>query len=193
MAKKRQPRIVHTREAVAQHYSVSTSAVHKWFVAGCPHRTRGRGKEGTYNLDDIDAWRRSRQGADEGDPLLVGPATPALERYRGIQADLAQLKLERERGMWLPKELVMQGLAILASKMRMAFDMLQRQFGPEALAVVNDALGEAEQTFMRGIGNDADNGLNGGGNGDNVANLPDESGVSPDLSDDAAPEGTDAS
>ena len=52
---------------------------------------------------------RGRRGGDgspeaEADPLLAGPASPALERYRAARADAAEMEVAQRRGDLLPRE-----------------------------------------------------------------------------------------
>lgn len=64
----------------------------------------------------------------------------ARERLTSIKCELEQLKLERERGQWLPKREVREGLGNAARIIRTAGEALLRQYGPGAKKVLDDAL-----------------------------------------------------
>ena len=69
--------------------------------------------------------RRLREGDD--DMMAVDVSSPALERYREERAALARLdRLERE-GALMPKDDVREGLGRIATTIRAAGDILQRQ------------------------------------------------------------------
>ena len=84
------------------------------------------------------------------DPLLQGDvASPALERYREERAALARLdRLEREGTLVLRHELL-EGLGRIASLVRTAGETLQRQYGPGAADVLNEAVDDAEREISR--------------------------------------------
>lgn len=87
--------------------------------------------------------------AREDDPLLSGGSSPALERYREERAKLARLdRLERERQL-LPRDEVRESWGRMAAILRGAGDALQRQFGSEAVEILNDALDDCEREIDR--------------------------------------------
>jgi hypothetical protein len=77
--------------------------------------------------------------AGEAEYRLI-ESSPALERYREERAKLARIeRLERE-GSVIPRGMVHEVNARLASILRRAGEALQRQFGPDAAMILNDAL-----------------------------------------------------
>jgi hypothetical protein len=85
----------------------------------------------------------------EGDALLVGPTSQALERYRDERAKLAKLeRLERE-GTLLRREHVHGGLAKITHILREAAGALRRQYGNDAADLLDDALSDAEREIDR--------------------------------------------
>jgi hypothetical protein len=92
---------------------------------------------------------RRLAGVDADDPLLAGASSPALERYRLARAKREELGYERDLGAWLPRTEVHEGLELFAAILRPAIETLQRQFGPAAHALVDDALTEAIHAFHR--------------------------------------------
>lgn len=96
--------------------------------------------------------RYGRQLAQWDDDLLGGENSPALERYREEKAKLARLdRLERERNL-LPRSQVHDVLTRMASLLRGAGDTLQRQFGPDALGVLHEALDDVDRELTEFLG-----------------------------------------
>jgi hypothetical protein len=95
------------------------------------------------------------------DVLMQGGNSPALERYREKRADLAELELSERRRKVIPRDDVNSGLSRIASFLRAAGDTLQRQFGPEARAILDEALDDAQReidaTFAQRESDDASN------------------------------------
>lgn len=82
---------------------------------------------------------------DCDDPLLVGESSPALERYRDERAKLAKMdRQERERTL-LPREEIHEMLGRVARIIRGAGDGLQRQYGSEAHALLDEAMDDADK------------------------------------------------
>lgn len=99
-------------------------------------------------LHDFLADNKYKLSRDD-DVLMTGSPSPALERYREERAALARLdRLERE-GELLPRDSVRQSLAKTAAILRIAGETLQRQYGPEAAEVLNDAIDDAESEVNR--------------------------------------------
>lgn len=111
----------------------------------------------TISLPDVvralhDFLKRNAVKLSADDDLLSGETSPALERYREERAALARLdRLERERVL-VSRQEVREGLTRIAAVLRTAGDTLQRQYGPEALEILNEALAEAEREMERSDG-----------------------------------------
>jgi len=130
-----------TRDEVAAYFGVGLRTVAGWLAAGCP------GQPGAYDLHAIHAWRDAQRQAREPtvDPLLAGSASPALEEYRRERAKLARLdRLEREREL-IPRDQVHTLLGQIALVIRSAGETLQRTYGAEAQAILDEALDEADR------------------------------------------------
>jgi len=103
-----------------------------------------------YWLHDFLAVHARRLSApDDEDPAIAGAASPALERKRAIDAKRAELKYENELGRSIPREAIHAGLAVFAGVLRAAGEDLQRQFGPEAHAILSDALDDATTALRK--------------------------------------------
>ena len=110
--------------------------------------TRGEGKKlQFYGRGCLDAWAASTQappGMEDG-LWLGGGSSPAFERWREARATLAELDLAKRQGQLLGRNEVHEMLGRVASILRGAGDMLQREFGPEAHRVLDEALDDAER------------------------------------------------
>lgn len=112
----------------------------------------------TINLPAVvralhDFFRKYAQKlAEADDALMSGDSSPALERYREERAALARLdRLEREQVL-VDRQEIRDGLSRIASVLRTAGDTLQKQYGPGALEILNEALAEAEREMERSDG-----------------------------------------
>ena len=89
---------------------------------------------------------------DDGDELLQAPSSPALEAYRVERAALARLdRLERE-GQLTPRDEARQALGRIASIIRAAGDVIQRQYGAAAADVLYEALDDAKREIDHSFG-----------------------------------------
>ncbi len=80
------------------------------------------------------------------DPMLAGDGdSPALERYRLAKAKEAELKYSRDLGKWMSLEDIREGCGVIAARIRGACESLQRQFGPGAREIMDEALEDAER------------------------------------------------
>ena len=114
------------------------------------------GESGPYDVFAIGKWVGHRDANLTGnnkqkrlnlsdDPLLSGFDSPALEAYRQAKAALANLDLaEREREL-IPLDRLQQFHSDMAAVLRQASDTLQRHHGPEALAIIEEALREMDR------------------------------------------------
>lgn len=100
-------------------------------------------------------WMRFEQDIEEAAILSGGSGnSPNMERYRGYKADLAALEVEEKRGDLIPRADARAGMLIVVSRLRAATEQLEREFGIEARAVIDDALDQAavdiEERFSLG-------------------------------------------
>jgi hypothetical protein len=95
----------------------------------------------------------ARKLADDDDDLLHSDgSSPALERYREERALIARLdRLEREQQL-VPRDNVRQGLGQIAGLLRTAGETLQRECGPEARQILDEALDDARREIVRLFG-----------------------------------------
>jgi hypothetical protein len=130
-----------------------------WKSKGLP------GERGRYDLAEINNWRRERERSKQrehedaaraaaaqalssaGDDMdaqdaamLAAGVSPALERYREERARIAKFQRQQMERDLLPRDAVHQNLARIASLLRGAGEQLQRDCGPEAATILEDAL-----------------------------------------------------
>jgi hypothetical protein len=100
-------------------------------------------------LHDFLAKNARNLGTDSADPLLAaGGSSPALERYRDERANLARLdRLEREHTL-VDRELSHQAWQRVAGVLHRCGEVLQRQFGPAALRLLNQALEDGDREVV---------------------------------------------
>jgi hypothetical protein len=98
----------------------------------------------------------ARKLAVPDDELMQGAASPALERYREERALIAKLERQEREGTLLPRDQTRDGLGRIAARIRAAGELLERQFGPEARAVLDEALTDAEREIEQVFGGAAD-------------------------------------
>lgn len=171
IAKSKPRQFARTQQEIADHFGVHRRTVADWCrLPGFPSRTK-RG----WNLAKVDQWRADRYGTpDEADPLLSGPDTAALERYRLARAKREEFALERDRGNWVRREDVHAGIAIFATVLRQACDTLHKQFGRDAHSILAEAVNDAVRAFNRQLG---EGGTALGSQADPTATNPDNAGV----------------
>lgn len=102
--------------------------------------------------------RNSRKLAapDSDDPMLGGGTSPALERYRLANAQKAELDLEERAGELVQRARVRDTLLEFAAILRGAGETLGRLHGPEALDILDEAIGDCEALVTRAFGGSAD-------------------------------------
>lgn len=66
------------------------------------------------------------------------------KRKRTADAELAELNLQAQQGRLIDRSELQEGWSILAHLLRRAGEMLQRDYGPDAEAIIEEALDEAD-------------------------------------------------
>jgi len=89
-------------------------------------------------------WMRIRGGAKD-----TGESQTAIERWQEARAERAEFELARIRTEFIPREDVHEGLAVFSGVLRDAGDRLQRQCGPVAHEIFQEALDGAEKAVRR--------------------------------------------
>jgi phage terminase Nu1 subunit (DNA packaging protein) len=126
--------VVNSIEDVARHFQRTTRRIRGWVQEGMPG-----GLTGPWDLDAIADWRAERREVTGADPLLAGPSSPALERYRSIRADREALELAVRRGQLVPLEDFLTWYdSEIAAPIRRALEKLRAQFGQPAADLVTE-------------------------------------------------------
>lgn len=88
-------------------------------------------------------------------PLYAG-SSPALERQRAARASIAELELAQRRRELVPVADLRPALSQISSRLREAGDQLRRQFGPEALDVLIEAVDDCDRVIAETMDEDGD-------------------------------------
>lgn len=127
-------------------------------------RKNSRGALAFYARDCCVAWVLARYAGGDGDNLLGGSGSPALEAFRRERARLAKLdRLERE-GALIRRTDVRYGLDRLAALLRSFAERLRTRHGQEAAALLDDVLSTFDRELVdhfRQPAQDADHASNG--------------------------------
>jgi hypothetical protein len=95
-------------------------------------------------------FKLARDDLDEA--FLDGGDSPALERWRSYKADREKLALERDLREWIRRDEVHDGFSVLAGHLRRAGEMLQRQYGPDAHSILDEALVDVRRDLRQRFG-----------------------------------------
>lgn len=100
-----------------------------------------RNADGTYDGPALLEWTIARERADAVERAAAdGGAESAKARILEAKAIQGELDAQRELGRLVDREKVHEFLAQLSGVLRSAGDKLQREFGREALEILNDAI-----------------------------------------------------
>jgi hypothetical protein len=93
----------------------------------------------------------------EEEALFDGSDSPALERWRRAKADLAEIEVQSKRGSLVPRNEIRTGLDAIAARLRGFAEELQREFGPGAIDLLDEALTDCENAIDRMYSDDPSN------------------------------------
>jgi hypothetical protein len=116
------------------------------------------GRNKLWPVPSIVAWAlefgpwRSRSGS--ADPMLADGDSLGLERYRLARAKLAEMDVLEREGQTIPRDQMHQLLVELVRVIRGAGESLQRQCGPVAHAIHEEAIDAAERIVASMFGDD---------------------------------------
>lgn len=133
--------IVKSQAEVAAFFGVSPDTAKQWKRRGMP------GGKGRYPLREIARWLRESgpwkphaRPTVDADPMLAGPESPALERYREARAKLAELDLAERTKTLVDMAEMHEWLSDLARHLRRAGERIDRLCGPEPKRILDEAL-----------------------------------------------------
>lgn len=100
-----------------------------------------RNADGSYDGPQLLAWMIARERADAVEKAAAdGGQESAKARILEAKALQEELEAAKAQGKLVDREQVHTFLASLASTLRQAGDKLQKEFGREALEILNDAI-----------------------------------------------------
>jgi hypothetical protein len=146
-----------TLKLMAAAFAMSAAGFHKQIRPLVPEADiKEPGKRGETRIRcraAIDAYaaRKVEQVASKPDPLLAGGNSEALERYREAKADMAEMERDAQRGQLVPRHQLEPAFTAYAAAVRRAGEALQRQYGPGAADMLNEALDDAERAMQAAI------------------------------------------
>ena len=114
------------RSKLAEIFGVSVDTVSAWVKRGCPALERGRkGVEWKFNTASVSGWlveQAQEPSPPEGDARPAPNFDKERARREQIDADLAELKLRRERGELIELETIL-------SAVRSEYAVVRTRFG----------------------------------------------------------------
>lgn len=126
-------------------------------------RIGGPGKANQYHaatlhkliVTTVEERERGKRRAADVDPLLGGPSSPALERYRERRAELAEIEVLERRRQLIPAESALAAFATIFDELALAVRRTLQGLSPAGATVWRDALTKAreraEQRFANGM------------------------------------------
>lgn len=111
-------------------------------------QTAPRNSDGTYDAAALVAWHLKQSLPVDGDPLLAGSDSPALERFRHARADREELELAVRREQLLDiEEFYTWYESAVAGPLRKSLDKLQRKYGQAAMTLVAGGLQASQKAI----------------------------------------------
>jgi len=127
-----------SKSAIARDLGLNRGTVVTW--SGKEDFPGGAG--GPWYADQVIPWLVTKRTphTEDDDPVLGGPVTPALERYRAVRADHAELDLQKAKGALVDRDLVRDILCDFARLFRRAGESLGKRFGADAQTILDEAI-----------------------------------------------------
>lgn len=109
-----------------------------------------RNPDGTYDATELVQWWIEHERRDAVERAATDGATDSAKaRLMAANAMQAEMETARMQGSLVDRSMVRDFLGKLSGVMRQAGDKLQREFGREALEILNDAI-ESAATMIEG-------------------------------------------
>ena len=129
-----------------------------WLVGVKPRTLRDRqaaprNGDGTYDGRELVLWHLEQLQPVDGDPMLSGNDSPALERFRNARADREELELAVRREQLLDRDDFFTWFdAEVVGHLRKGLEKLQRKHGSEAVDLVASAMEKAQDAVRQRFG-----------------------------------------
>lgn len=153
------PKTIPLKEFADDH-GLTLRRIQQWIAEGMPYREVSGARR--VVRADANRWVREREREQERETVMKAIAPSSLEeaekRKAIADAQLAELKLERERGNLIPLALHGERLARILERVRarlvaipgkVAPQLIGVETAPAAQALVNDAVSEALEELSR--------------------------------------------
>ncbi len=125
---------------LADFAGVSRNTIYEWAkLDGYP-----RAPDGSVAKWDLCEWYCNRLVSPETDDEPGSGDSPALERLRAARASQEEIKLAAMREQFIDREWMHSRLMEIASLLRQCGEQLQREYGPDALQILDDSMTEIE-------------------------------------------------
>jgi hypothetical protein len=134
-----------TKLAMSRAFGVNRNSVSAW----CGRPGFPGAGAGPWLLDEVIPWLIARQqrGVSTADPLMDGPASPGLERYRTARAQREEIELAKLRGKLVDRTETRRIMSLMAHHVRRTGDRLLKRFGKEAVEILNSGLDEYDRVM----------------------------------------------
>lgn len=126
-----------------------------WLFGVSPRTLRDRSMaprnaDGTYNAQDLVAWHLEQLQPVDGEPMLGGSDSPALERFRNARADREELELAVRREQFVSLDDFWAWFdESVAGPLRKSLDQLQKKHGQEAFDLAIAGLEKAQDAITQ--------------------------------------------
>ncbi|MDA0661043.1 MAG: hypothetical protein O3C60_19745 [Planctomycetota bacterium] len=109
--------------------------------------TLPRNEDGSFNAAKLVAWREEE--VHRRTKLTLPVENSALEYKRRLEAKKLEIQLLEMEKSIISVEVTDQFFSLLTGRLRDLGELLQRQYGRDALALLNEALDDIEATIQR--------------------------------------------
>lgn len=126
--------IAKSQEEAAETLGVNARTFARWLRRGCP------GSPGSYVVSEAIKWARANIWSSKPDSSFRDATERERLRQLEMENERRAIHLGHERGEYLKRELVEAYLRHFVGALRESFEKLEREFGAEALDIVDEAL-----------------------------------------------------
>ena len=120
--------------------------------------TLPRNEDGTYDAAALLAWKIAEVTRNKAEATAVVPTDDALEYKRRLEAKKLEIQLLELEKLVVPTAMVQNFTELLMSRIRSLGEVLQRQYGRDALLMLNETIEDLESTIGRWEPNQVDDG-----------------------------------
>lgn len=134
------PGVVSTLSALARSAGVHLRTVSDWKTQpDFPIRP-----DGSFSIWQVAQWHALRAPSGESDPEMIGPDSPALERFREERWRITKLERQTMEGTLLRRDVVRDVLGLVASQLRRLGERLQ-QSAVDPISMLEDTIADIDR------------------------------------------------